>query len=59
MMMLLKCCTQYTSKFGKLRSVSVSIAKMENDKECSNYHTVGLISHVSKVLLTVLQVKIQ
>ena len=41
------------------RSVSVSIAKTENDKEGCNYHTVGLISHVSKVLLTVLQVKIQ
>ena len=54
--MLLKCCTQYVSKFGKLSSghglekVSfIPIPKKGNAKECSNYHTVVLISHASKV----------
>ena len=28
-------------------------------KECSNYHTVALISHVSKVMLKILQVRLQ
>ena len=41
------------------KSVSVSIAKKDNDKEYSNYHTIVLISHVSKVVLKILHVKIQ
>ena len=56
--MLWKCCTQYVSKFGKLSSghglekVSfIPIPKKGNAKECSNYHTVVLISHASKVML--------
>ena len=32
---------------------------MGNPKECSNYHTVALISHVSKVMLKILQVRLQ
>ena len=28
-------------------------------KECSNYHTIGLISHASKVMLKILQVRLQ
>ena len=30
-----------------------------NPKECSNYHTVALISHASKVMLKILQVSLQ
>ena len=30
-----------------------------NPKECSNYHTVGLISHASKVMLKILQARLQ
>ena len=30
-----------------------------NAKECSNYHTIALISHVSKIMLKILQVRLQ
>ena len=33
------------------RSVFISIPKKGNDKECSNYHTITLISHASNVML--------
>ena len=33
--------------------------KKGNAKECSNYHTIALISHTSKVLLKILQVRLQ
>ena len=33
------------------RSVFTSIPKKGNGKECSNYHTIALISHTSKVML--------
>ena len=33
------------------RSVFIPIPKKGNAKECSNYHTIALISHVSKVML--------
>ena len=33
--------------------------KEGNAKECSNYHTIALISHVSKVMLKILQVRLQ
>ena len=64
-MMLWKCCTQYASKFGKLssgqwkRSVFIPIPKKGNAKECSNYRTVALISHASKVMLKILQARLQ
>ena len=32
-------------------SVFIPIPKKGNDKECSNYHTIALISHTSKVIL--------
>ena len=32
---------------------------MGNAKECSNYHTIALISHASKVMLKILQVSLQ
>ena len=36
-----------------------SIPKKGNAKECSNYHTIELISHVSKVMLKILQAWLQ
>ena len=36
-----------------------SIPKKDNAKECSNYHTIALISHVSKVMLKILQARRQ
>ena len=41
------------------RSVSIPIPKKGNAKECSNYHTIALISQASKVMLKILQVKLQ
>ena len=38
-------------------SVFIPIPKKGNAKECSNYHTIALISHVSKVVLNILQVR--
>ena len=35
------------------------MAKKGNAKECSNYHTIALISHASKVMLKILQAKLQ
>ena len=40
-------------------SVFISIPKKGNAKECSNYHTIALISHASKVMLKILQVRLQ
>ena len=36
-----------------------SIPKKGNAKECSNYHTIALISHASKVMLKILQAMLQ
>ena len=41
------------------RSVFIPIPKKGNAKECSNYHTVGLISHASKVMLKIIQARLQ
>ena len=41
------------------RSVFTSISKKGNVKECSNYHTVALISHSSRVVLRILQASLQ
>ena len=41
------------------RSVFIPIPKRGNDKECSNYHTIALISHASKVMLNILQARLQ
>ena len=66
--MLLKCCTQYVSKFGKLcsqwpqdwkKSTFIPIPKKGNAKECLNYCTIAFISHVSKVMLKILQARLQ
>ena len=41
------------------RSVFIPIPKKGNAKECSNYHTITLISHTSKVMLKSLQARLQ
>ena len=41
------------------RSVFVPIPKKGNAKECSNYYTIALISHTSKVMLKILQARLQ
>ena len=41
------------------RSVFIPIPKKGNAKECSNYHTVALISYTSKVMLKILQARLQ
>ena len=41
------------------RSVFIPIPKNGNAKECSNYHTIALISQVSKVMLKILQARLQ
>ena len=40
-------------------SVFIPISKKGNAKECSNYHTIALISHASKVRLQILQARLQ
>ena len=40
-------------------SIFISIPKKGNTKECSNYCTITLISHISKVMLKILQVRLQ
>ena len=41
------------------RSVFIPVPKKGNAKECSNYHTIALISHASKVMLKILQASLQ
>ena len=41
------------------RSVLIPIPKKDNAKECSNYHKTALISHASKVMLKILQARLQ
>ena len=66
--MLLKCCTQYASKFEN-SAVATGLEKVSFHsspkhslgmfKECSNYCTLALISHASKVMLKILQVRLR
>ena len=65
-MMRRKCCTQYARKFRNSavateleRSVFMPILKKGNAKECSNYRIIVLISHASKVMLKILQARLQ
>ena len=37
----------------------IPIPKKDNAKECSNYHTIAVISHTSKVMLKILQARLQ
>ena len=62
--MLLKSCTQYARKTQQWpqdwkRSVFIPIPKKENAKRYSNYCTIALISHASKVMLKILQARFQ
>ena len=50
--------TQQWSQEWK-RSVFIVIPKKSNAKECSNYDTIALISHISKVILKILQARLQ
>ena len=65
-MMLWKCCSQYASKLensavasGLEKVCFHSNPKKGNAKECSNYHTIALISHASKVMLNILHARLQ
>ena len=68
-MTLWKCCTQYASKTGIWKTqqwpqdwkgwVFIPIPKKSNAKEHSNYCTIALISHTSKVMLKIHQARIQ
>ena len=49
--------TQQWSQDWK-RSVFIPISKKGNAKECSDYHTIALISHASKVMLKILQARL-
>ena len=65
--MLWKCCIQCVSKFGKLNSghktgkgqFLFQSPKKGSAKEFSNYCTIVLISHASKVILKILQARLQ
>ena len=48
-----------TTGLEKVRFHSNPIPKKGNAKECSNYHAIALISHVSKVMLEILQARLQ
>ena len=48
--------TQQWSQDWK-RSVFIQIPKKSNAKDCSNYHTIALISHTSKVMLKIIQAR--
>ena len=50
--------TQLWPQFWK-SSVFIPIPKKGNAKECSSYNTIALISHVSKVMLKILQARLQ
>ena len=50
--------TQQCPKDWK-RSVFIPIPKKDNVKECSNYHTIAVISHASEVMLKILQARLQ
>ena len=69
--MLWKCCSHFpnASEFGKLSSghqtgkgqwsVFIPIPKKDNTKECSSYCTISLFSHTNKVMLKILQARLQ
>ena len=69
-MMLWRCCTSQIWKTQQIwkthqwpwdwkRSVFIPIPKKGNAKECSNYCTIALISHTSKVMLKILQARLR
>ena len=44
---------------GLEKVLFIPIPKKDNDKECSNYCTIAFISHTSKVMLKILQARLQ
>ena len=66
-MILTECCTQYANKFGKLISshrtgksqLSFQSPKKAMPKNVQNYHTIAFTSHTSKVMLKILQARLQ
>ena len=44
---------------GLEKVIFIPIPKKGNAKECSNYHTIALISHANKVMLKILQARLQ
>ena len=65
-MMLLKCCTQYASKFGKLssghRTGNVSFPSDPKEKQCQRMFKIphiALISHASKLMFKIFQARLQ
>ena len=52
-------CTLVSLEKDWKRSVFIPIPKKGNPKECSNYRTIALISHASKVMLKILQARLQ
>ena len=64
-MMLLKCYTQYVTNLEKsavdtgMEKVTFPITKKGNAKECSSYCTIARISHSSKLMLKILQARLQ
>ena len=44
---------------GLEKPVFIPIPKKGDAKECSNYHTIALISHASKVMLKILEARLQ
>ena len=51
--------TQQGHKTGKAQLVFIPIPKKGNAKECSNYCTIAFISHTSKLMLKILQARLQ
>ena len=60
-MMLWKCCTQYAtnSENSAVATGQEKVSFHSSPKECSNYYTIALISHASKVMLKILQNRLQ
>ena len=66
-MMLWKCCTQYVNKFGKLSSghrtgkgqFLFQSQRKAMPNSCLNYRTIAHISHASKVMLKILEARLQ
>ena len=48
-----------TVAMGLKRSIFIPIPKKGNAKECSNYRTIAFISHSSKIMLKILQARLQ
>ena len=51
--------TEQQQMFSGIMSVFIPIPKKGNARECSNYHTIALNSHASKVMLKILQARLQ